>query len=159
MRIRNIALPAALVAGLGFAFAERAQASPITSAGAGVTSASLRFGHGGRSHGGHGGHRHGGSGFSMGHRHGGLGLSLGTRYGGHLHSGGYASSGYWSTQSVPTTVAVSVPYTVTVQVPSHITGTDVRGQPVWAFRTETRTEYRTEYRTQWVTQQVWVRTR
>ncbi len=144
--IRTLILPVALVAGLGFASADRAEASPL-----GATTALTS------------GHALGGVRVGIG-----VGIPIG---GGHRHS---VPTGYWTTQTVPTTVAVQVPYQVTVQVPVNVAvqvpdrviGTDVNGNPIWSYRTEYRTEmrtevrtqYRTEYQTQWVTQQVWVPT-
>lgn len=144
--IRTLILPAALVAGLGLASAHRAEASPLSASHAVTAPYAL-----------------GGLRIGIG-----VGIPIG---GGHRHT---VPTGYWTTQTVPTTVAVQVPYQVTVQVPvqvavqvpDRVVGTDVYGQPIWSYRTEYRTElrnevrtqYRLEYQTQYVTQQVWVPT-
>jgi hypothetical protein len=84
MNIRRLVLPAALVAGLGFACASEAQASPVPSAR--VTSANF------------GGVRVGG------------GVGVGFPIGGHYYSA--YQPGYWTTQTVQVLVPVQVPMQV-----------------------------------------------
>jgi hypothetical protein len=124
--LRSLILPGALIGGLALASARPAQASPIGTVGTRVAHNPL------------GKVRVGG----------GIGVTF--PIGGHRHAG------YWTTQTVPVTVQVQVPYQVAVQVPDRVIGTDVNGNPIWAYRTELRTHYRIEYQTQYVTQQVWV---
>lgn len=126
MNLRTLILPVALIGGLAVLAAKPANASPIGTVGTRIAHAPL------------GGVRIGG------------GVGVGFPIGGSRHGG------YWATQTVPMTVQVQVPYQVAVQVPDRVIGTDVHGNPIWAYRTEYRTHYRIEYQTQYVTQQVWV---
>jgi hypothetical protein len=123
---RTLVLPLVLVGGLSVWAGSPAQASPIGSVGSRIAHAPL------------GGVRIGG------------GVGVGFPIGGHRHGG------YWTTQTVPVAVQVQVPYQVAVQVPDHVIGTDVNGNPIWAYRTELRTQYRLEVQTQYVAQRVWV---